>query len=75
MKNATLRERIRYAFDNTMSRGPGGLIRWLALASLTLVLAVSLLRKLTPAGEKPLVNHLVALDLVDRDLLHIRSFA
>jgi voltage-gated potassium channel Kch len=51
MKNATLRERIRYAFDNTMSRGPGGLIRWLALASLVLVLAVSLLVKLAGADS------------------------
>ena len=42
MKRATLRERLRYRFDNTMSRGLGGLIGWLGLISVTLVTLVSL---------------------------------
>jgi voltage-gated potassium channel Kch len=37
-----LRERIRYAFDNTLSHGTAALIAWLALASAVLVLVASL---------------------------------
>jgi voltage-gated potassium channel Kch len=33
----SLRERLRYAFDETLSRGPGALIGWLALATLLLI--------------------------------------
>lgn len=36
-----MRERLRYWFDNTMSRGTPALIGWLALASLLLITAVS----------------------------------
>ena len=32
-----LRERLRYAFDKTLSRGPGALIGWLAAATLLLI--------------------------------------
>ena len=51
MKKATLRERLRYRFDNTMSRGLGGLIGWLGLISVVLVTAVSLVVKF--AGADP----------------------
>ncbi|GLW08764.1 lipoprotein [Microtetraspora sp. NBRC 13810] len=43
MSRATLRERLRYWFDNTMSRGTGALIGWLALASVGLIALVSAL--------------------------------
>ncbi len=33
----SLRERLRYAFDNTLSRGAGALIGWLALATVLLI--------------------------------------
>jgi hypothetical protein len=33
----TLRERFQYAFDKTLSRGPGALIGWLGLATLILI--------------------------------------
>jgi voltage-gated potassium channel Kch len=33
----TLRERLQYAFDKTLSRGPGALIGWLALATFVLI--------------------------------------
>ncbi len=33
----TLRERLQYAFDKTLSRGPGALIGWLALATVLLI--------------------------------------
>ncbi len=42
MRKTTLRERLRYRFDNTMSRGPAGLIVWLAAISGVLVVSVSL---------------------------------
>ncbi|MDP9864757.1 MULTISPECIES: CASTOR/POLLUX-related putative ion channel [Streptosporangium] len=43
MSRATFRERVRYWFDNTMSRGAVALIGWLALISLGLILLVTLL--------------------------------
>src|SRR5438552_10050934 len=42
MKNVTLLDRLRYRFDNSMSRGPASLIIWLALITLVLVLGTSL---------------------------------
>lgn len=42
MNKPSLTDRIRYAFDNTMSRGPIARIGWLALASAIVILAVSL---------------------------------
>ena len=41
MKKAALSDRLRYAFDNAMSRGIIALIAWLALVSLTVILVVS----------------------------------
>ncbi|MFD0890463.1 potassium transporter TrkA, partial [Streptosporangium algeriense] len=43
MSRPKVRERLRYWFDNTMSRGTVALIGWLALISLGLILLVSLL--------------------------------
>ncbi|MEV8630631.1 potassium transporter TrkA [Streptosporangium sp. NPDC051023] len=43
MSRPTLRERLRYWFDNTMSRGTVALIGWLALISLGLILLVATL--------------------------------
>ncbi len=37
MATITLRQRLRYSFDNTMSRGTPALIGWLAVASLLVV--------------------------------------
>src|SRR5512135_3279630 len=37
LSKPTLRERLQYAFDKTLSRGPGALIGWLALATLALI--------------------------------------
>jgi hypothetical protein len=41
LSRATVRERLRYWFDNTMAKGTGALIGWLALVSVALILAVS----------------------------------
>ena len=46
-----LRERVRYWFDNTMSRGTSALIGWLGLASVTLILLVSGLVLLLAPGD------------------------
>ena len=42
MRQFTLGERARYAFDNSLSKGTPALIGWLALASLGLIVAISL---------------------------------
>ncbi len=51
MKKPSMRERLRYAFDNTMSRGPSGLIVWLGLISLVLVMSVTFAVKLAGADS------------------------
>lgn len=43
MSRVTLRERLRYWFDNTLSKGTGALIGWLAVVSVALVVVVALL--------------------------------
>lgn len=47
MEQFTLAERVRYAFDNTLSRGTGALIGWLALVSVVVVAAFGALLALT----------------------------
>lgn len=54
MRRVTWKDRFRYAFDNTFSRGPAALIAWLALLSLAVILvaaAVVTLARLAPEGE------------------------
>jgi voltage-gated potassium channel Kch len=59
MNKATLKERLRYMFDNSMSRGPVALIGWLALLSAVLIVIIAGLVSLfswapdgiTPTGE------------------------
>ena len=54
MKNFTLGERLRYAFDNTMSRGTAALLGWLGIASAVMVTGIAALVRLTgaaPMGE------------------------
>jgi ion channel POLLUX/CASTOR len=41
MRKPSALDRMRYAFDNTMSRGPAGLIVWLAIVSTCLVTGIS----------------------------------
>jgi voltage-gated potassium channel Kch len=50
-------DRLRYALDNTFSRGAGALIAWLGVLSLAVVLPAALLltlARLGPEGEQPL---------------------
>lgn len=47
MRKATLREHLRYRFDNTMSRGPAAMIGWLFLLSVLMIVAVSVFVQLT----------------------------
>ena len=52
--SASLRERLHYAFDSSISRGPMALIAWLAVVSGLLVAAISFLvwlLALAPAGD------------------------
>ena len=42
MRNITFMERLRYAFDNTMSRGIIALIGWLAVVSVVLIFIASI---------------------------------
>lgn len=54
MHSPTLRQRLRYAFDRTMSRGTIALIGWLGILSLLLVVvfsAVVLLGHFSPPGN------------------------
>jgi voltage-gated potassium channel Kch len=43
MQQVTLKERIRYYFENTMSAGPAGVIKWLGIVSLLMVLFLGLI--------------------------------
>lgn len=43
MKNVTLRQRLSYAFDQSLSRGPAVIIAWLGLISAAFILVMSLL--------------------------------
>ena len=43
MSKPTFREKARYYFENTMSAGPSGVIKWLAIFSLFMVLILGLL--------------------------------
>jgi ion channel POLLUX/CASTOR len=54
VKTFTLRQRARYAFDNTLSRGTPALIAWLAIVTIAFLAAASILLALlgaAPAGE------------------------
>lgn len=53
MRQVTLRQRLRYWFDNTMARGTPALIGWLAAISLVVVVVISaLIVFATPDSEK-----------------------
>jgi voltage-gated potassium channel Kch len=43
MSKPTNREKLRYYFENTMSSGPGGVIKWLAIISVIMVLICGLI--------------------------------
>lgn len=54
----SLRERLRYRFDNSMARGPSALVGWLAVATLVLIVVFTVLVLVTrlapaPDGERP----------------------
>ncbi|MBI3761433.1 MAG: potassium transporter TrkA [Chloroflexi bacterium] len=52
MKKITLADRLRYAFDNTMSKGPIALIGWLFLVSAAVIVALSLIVVLSRTGPE-----------------------
>ena len=58
MAKHTLREKLRYHFENTMSGGPMAVIRWLAIVSATsvivfgaLIVALGIARSSEPDAE------------------------
>src|SRR5947208_3387855 len=48
MRKFTVRQRLRYAFDNTMSRGTSALVAWLGLVTLAAQIAPK-----NGAGHRP----------------------
>ncbi|MFL6244811.1 MAG: CASTOR/POLLUX-related putative ion channel [Thermoanaerobaculia bacterium] len=50
MQEFTLRQRLRYAFDNTLSRGTPALIAWLALVSIAFIALAAVVLMITGAA-------------------------
>jgi ion channel POLLUX/CASTOR len=57
VSKVTFRERVRYWFDNTMSKGTASLIGWLAVVSVGLVVVVTGLTLWLAPGEPDGVGH------------------
>jgi len=79
MKKTTFIDRLRYTFDNAMSRGIIGLIAWLALISVSVVLATSVIVWLTKISTESslaeqfwayLAQTVKAIPMTDRPWLH-----
>ena len=54
MPKVKLSQKLRYRFDNTMSRGPGALILWLAILTVIMILITTiivLIFRIFPEGE------------------------
>lgn len=70
MRKTTFTDRLRYAFDNTMSKGTGALIAWLGIISVLFILGMAALAYfsgITVQDDKP--DGLDFFDLVWRSLL------
>ena len=52
MKTFTLRQRVRYAFDNTLSRGTPALIAWLAILTVAFLAVASILLAIIGAAPR-----------------------
>ena len=52
MRQFTLRQRLRYAFDNTLSRGTPALIAWLAIVSVAFIALAAIILTITGAAPK-----------------------
>ncbi|MFI7612795.1 potassium transporter TrkA [Nonomuraea terrae] len=57
MSKVTFRERVRYWFDNTMSKGTTSLIGWLAVVSVALIAVTAALTLWLAPGEPDGVSH------------------
>lgn len=53
LSNVTLRDRLRYRFENTLSRGTVAIIGWLALVSVLIVVLAALVLGVTGLGSDP----------------------
>jgi voltage-gated potassium channel Kch len=61
MRTPTRKERLRYAFDNTMSKGTGALVAWLALATVVLIAVFTVIVLLSGLSPKNDAGHHVGL--------------
>ncbi|MBV9496123.1 MAG: potassium transporter TrkA, partial [Acidobacteria bacterium] len=71
MKTFTLRQRLRYAFDNTLSKGTPALIAWLAIVTIAFLTVASIL--LVVLGDVPAGENGTAIsfpELMWRSLMH-----
>jgi len=67
MKTFTMSDRLRYKFDNTMSKGPIALILYLFIASAVLIVVISLFvvaAKLNPPGEELSLGEVIWMSLM-----------
>src|SRR5918911_2621701 len=68
MTKPTLRQRLRYAFDNTMARGTSALVFWLVVATAILIAFFSAI--ILIAGLAPKSDHHGVIGQLFRSLLH-----
>ncbi|MFL5781326.1 MAG: CASTOR/POLLUX-related putative ion channel [Thermoleophilaceae bacterium] len=68
MANPSLRQRLRYAFDNTMARGTSALVFWLVVATAVLIVFFSSIVLI--AGLAPKGDHHGVIGQLFRSLLH-----
>ena len=52
MRKATLGERLRYAFDRSLSGGTISLVGWLGLVSISIVIIATIILLLTGIGPE-----------------------
>jgi ion channel POLLUX/CASTOR len=65
MTNITFKKRLRYWFDNSLSRGTASLIAWLAIVTLAMVLTASTILFLTKLGPESEEEAVVAEEMAD----------
>lgn len=65
MTKITLKQRLRYWFDNSLSRGTASLIAWLAIITLAMVLTASTILFFTKLGPEPDDAAVAAEEIID----------
>lgn len=70
MRTVTLKDRLRYAFDNSLSRGPVALIGWLALISFAIVLLAAIVLIITGIAPEGTENGYGFFEAFWQSLMH-----